>query len=71
VNPHISTTLFNNNKHPFILVLSIPANDFIIVKICLGMYLFILQSWGLNSGLALARQAVYHMSHTPSPLGHV
>jgi hypothetical protein len=25
------------------------------------------QGWGLNLGLALAKQALYHLSHTPSP----
>jgi hypothetical protein len=30
-------------------------------------FFFFLQFWGLNQALELARQALYHLSHTASP----
>jgi hypothetical protein len=34
------------------------------------LFLFFWQYWGLNSGLALAGQALYHLSQAPSPFLH-
>jgi hypothetical protein len=43
----------------------------IYMYIYIYIYIYFFWYWGLNSVLMLARQTLYHLSHTPSPFALV